>query len=84
MKSVIIALVLASSSPCSTSVFDSARLQAVEFDKYWNRYARGLFGCPEVGEMTPLTCHDAESHVDAEAYSKAYEIAERLFPRGKQ
>ncbi len=58
---------------------DDIRLRVIEFEKYWDRFVRKLFGCPPQGEVSPETCRPALGSIDYAAFAKARKAAEKLF-----
>ena len=58
---------------------DTLRRQAVEFDKHWGLYLRNLFGCEPTGPTTEETCDPSRGYIDYASFSKARDLAKKIF-----
>jgi len=56
----------------------------LEFEKYWDKFLRGLFGCSGVGEMSLENCKPQMGKVDYGLWNKSRKAAMKLFELGEK
>jgi hypothetical protein len=71
---VIVTLSVAFATPT-----DDLAERTLRFEKPWNVFIRGLFGCEDTGETGPDTCKVERRNINRKAFNEAREAAKDLF-----
>jgi len=79
MKRLLIIGVIAAGLASPASELDELRYHAAQFDKAWDVFIRGIFGCPTDVVPSKDTCKDDDAHIDYRAWNRARELAKGLF-----
>jgi hypothetical protein len=50
-----------------------------KFEKHWQVFLKELFGCKDVGLVSPESCKPSEGKIDYAAWEKARKAAKDMF-----